>query len=86
MENLISIFTDLEIKFIDTLLTCHRCSICNNKLEIIEHANLPNNEVYETVLKNNNEFYRCERCNKLYWHGSHIKNIILMIERINKML
>ncbi len=86
IENLITIFSDLDIKFIDTLLTCHRCSLCNNKLEIIEYANLPKNEVYETVFKNNNEFYRCERCNKLYWHGSHIKNIILMIERINKML
>src|ERR671911_285520 len=77
IENLITIFSNLEIKFIDTLLSCHRCSICNNKLEIIEDVNLLKNEIYHRVIKNNNEFY---------WHGSHIKNIILLIEKINKML
>lgn len=86
IENLITIFSNLQIKFIDTLLSCHRCSICNNKLEIIEDINLVKNKIYQTVIKNNNEFYKCKRCNKLYWHGSHIKNIILLIERINKML
>ena len=86
IENLITIFSNLEIKVIDTLLSCHRCSICNNKLEIIEDVNLVKNEIYHRVIKNNKEFYKCKRCNKLYWHGSHIKNIILLIEKINKML
>ena len=86
IENLVTIFRDLEIKFIDTLLSYNRCSICNNKLENIEDINLIKNEIYQTVIKNNNEFYKCKRCNKLYWHGSHIKNIILLIEKINKML
>ena len=86
IENLITIFRHLEIKVIDTLLSYHRCSICNNKLKIIEDINLIKNEIYQTVIKNNNEFYKCTRCNKLYWHGSHIKNIILLIENINKML
>ena len=86
IENLVTIFRDLEIKFIDTLLSYNRCSICNNKLENIEDMNLIKNEIYQTVIKNNNEFYKCKRCNKLYWHGSHIKNIILLIEKINKML
>jgi uncharacterized protein len=86
IENLITIFSNLEIKVIDTLLSCHRCSICNNKLEIIEDVKLVKNEIYHRVIKNNKEFYKCKRCNKLYWHGSHIKNIILLIEKINKML
>ncbi len=85
-ENLITIFRNLEIKVIDTLLSYNRCSICNNKLEFIEDVNLVKNEIYHRVIKNNNEFYKCKRCNKLYWHGSHIKNIILLIEKINKML
>ena len=86
IENLITVFSNLEIKVIDTLLRCHRCSICNNELEIIEDINLVKHKIYQTVIKNNNEFYKCKRCNKLYWHGSHIKNIILLIEKINKML
>ena len=43
IENLITIFSNLQIKVIDTLLSCHRCSICNNKLEIIEDVNLVKN-------------------------------------------
>jgi uncharacterized protein len=86
IENLITIFSNLEIKFIDPRLTYNRCSICNYKLEIIEDADLIKNQVYKTVFKNNNKFYRCKRCNKLYWHGSHVKNIILLIEKINKIL
>ena len=86
IENLITIFSNLEIKFIDPRLTYNRCSICNYKLEIIEDADLIKNQVYQTIFKNNKEFYRCKKCNKLYWHGSHIKNIILYIEKINKIL
>ena len=86
IENLITIFSNLEIKFINPRLTYNRCSICNDKLEIIEDADLIKNQVYQTIFKNNKEFYRCKRCNKLYWHGSHIKNIILLIEKINKIL
>ena len=86
IENLITIFSNLEIKFIDPGLTYNRCSICNNKLEIIKDAELIKNQVYQTLFKNNKAFYRCKKCNKLYWHGSHIKNIILYIEKINKIL
>lgn len=46
IENLITIFSNLQIKVIDTLLSCHRCSICNNKLEIIEDINLVKNKIY----------------------------------------
>jgi uncharacterized protein len=86
IENLITIFSNLEIKFIDPRLTYNRCSICNYKLEIIEDADLIKNQVYQTIFKNNKEFYICKKCNKLYWNGSHIKNIILYIEKINKIL
>jgi len=86
IENLITIFSYLEIKFIDPHLIYNRCSICNDKLQVVENPDLIKNQVYQTIFKINKEFYRCKKCNKLYWHGSHIKNIIILIEKINKIL
>jgi uncharacterized protein len=86
IENLVTIFSNLEIKFIDTKINCYRCSICNTKLKTVEDPNTIKNEVHQKVFENNAIFYRCYRCNKLYWSGSHIKNISLLIEKINKIL
>jgi uncharacterized protein len=86
IENLISIFNSLAIKFTDIKLNCFRCSICNTKLNIIEDPNTIKNEVHRKVFESNTIFYRCYRCNKLYWWGSHINSISLLIEKINKVL
>ena len=86
IENLISIFNNLAIKFIDIKLNCFRCSICNTKLNTIEDPNTIKNKVHRKVFESNAIFYRCYRCNKLYWSGSHIKSISLLIEKINKVL
>ena len=66
IENLIAIFNNLAIKFIDIKLICFRCSICNTKLNTIEDPNTIKNEVHRKVFENNTIFYRCYRCNKLY--------------------
>jgi uncharacterized protein len=86
IENLVTIFRNLEIKYIDIELNCYRCSICNTKLKTIEDPNIIKNEIHQKVFENNTIFYRCHRCNKTYWSGSHIKNLSLLIEKINKML
>ncbi|HET9807922.1 MAG TPA: Mut7-C RNAse domain-containing protein, partial [Nitrososphaeraceae archaeon] len=86
IENLVTIFSNLEIKFIDIKLNSYRCSICNTKLKTVEDPNTIKNEVYQKVFENNTIFYRCYKCNKLYWSGSHIKNISLLIGKINKIL
>lgn len=86
IENLVIIFSNLAIKFIDIERNSFRCSICNTKLNAIEDPNTIKNEVHRKVFENNTIFYRCYRCNKLYWSGSHIKNISLLIEKINKLL
>jgi uncharacterized protein len=86
IENLVTIFRNLEIKYIGIELNCYRCSICNTKLKAIEDPNIIKNEIHQKVFENNTIFYRCYRCNKSYWSGSHIKNLSLLIEKINKML
>ena len=58
-----------------------RCTICNGELET-----LPPQEAKELVpegaFKNNDQFYRCSECGKIYWKGSHIKKILEILEPI----
>ena len=86
VENLVTIFRNLEIKNIDMELNFYRCSICNTRLKTIEDLNTIKNEIHQKVFENNTIFYRCHTCNKLYWSGSHIKNMSLLIEKVNQML
>lgn len=59
-----------EIKFA-------RCSICNSQLEKVANKKLIKECVLEETYNNYNEFYQCLnlQCRKIYWQGSHIKDI-----------
>ncbi len=58
-----------------------RCLLCNTLLQTIgkdqvKHL-VPNQttEYYEV-------FYICKHCNKIFWEGSHYKNMTLLVEFI----
>ncbi len=62
-----------------------RCTICNGSL----NTNLKNTELFnipKKVLENNPTFFRCTSCKKIYWNGTHVKEINFYIEKINKVL
>ena len=61
-----------------------RCSVCNRFLRI------PKKEEIESVLKEQGiendlselyELWYCEECKKLYWKGSHWKNMLKFLEK-----
>lgn len=67
-------------------LTAHmqpfsRCMDCNGKLEnvekqvIIEHLEVQ-------IRKDFEEFYRCTKCGKIYWKGSHYERMLTMIDNL----
>jgi uncharacterized protein with PIN domain len=78
---------DKQIKFLIKKLNLNfdnalsRCSLCNTELIKIDKENVkdlvPIN-VYNSI----NEFYYCTNCKKVYWFGSHTKNIIKRLEEI----
>lgn len=57
-----------------------RCLVCNGKIEAVSK---------ETVLKKLppktieyfNEFFQCSSCKKVYWKGSHYKNMLEIVKR-----
>jgi len=61
-----------------------RCTMCNGELETI-----PLHEAKELVpegaLKNNDEFYRCVGCGKVYWKGSHWLDIRARLELVDRV-
>jgi len=58
-----------------------RCSVCNAKLRKVSK-----NDVYDRLPEKTRElydfFYECSRCRKLYWFGSHWKNIRRVLKRV----
>jgi uncharacterized protein with PIN domain len=60
-----------------------RCMHCNGTIrpvnkQLIEARLSPQTKKYY------NEFFQCEKCNKIYWKGSHYQKMKKIIERVNK--
>jgi uncharacterized protein with PIN domain len=56
-----------------------RCVACNVPLQKTE----PTTDVPARVLAREREFWRCERCGKTFWRGSHVTN---SLERLRRWL
>jgi len=61
----------------DNILT--RCSICNAVLSSIDKENVKK-KVPDYVFKSQEKFFYCSSCNKVYWYGTHTKNILKIIK------
>ncbi len=85
IENLVTIFSSLNIKFIAQELP-YLCTRCNGLLDTIIDKNLIKHNIPIHVLNNNKIFYQCRKCSKIYWKGSHIEHISRLIKRINSEL
>jgi len=74
--------TDLDVQLkhvlhdvpVDEEAVLSRCSLCNTILEEIK-KNEVRNRVPEKIYKNNDIFWFCPKCDKIYWMGSHYNEI-----------
>jgi uncharacterized protein len=61
----------------------YRCSECNGILE-----NVSKEEILDRLLPNTikyfNEFHKCNKCDRIFWRGSHYKRIMDLSENIKK--
>ena len=62
-----------------------RCPVCNGLLVLVNRAEIIG-LVPATVIKTHNEFWRCTKCKKIYWLGTHWKTIIDMASRYTKIM
>jgi uncharacterized protein with PIN domain len=56
-----------------------RCLICNLELEEVSKEEVKE-RVPPFVYEHHNEFSRCPHCKRIYWDGTHIANMKLMVK------
>lgn len=63
-------------------LFCTRCLLCNEQIETISRDQAEA-KVPDFVFHQQKDFFRCPRCNRIYWQGSHLGN---MQKRIKELM
>jgi len=58
-----------------------RCILCNTEVNVISKKDIKG-KVPERIYNNNEKFWFCKKCNKIYWRGSHYEK---MFEKINSL-
>lgn len=51
-----------------------RCSVCNQQLSPLDRDNA-RDRVPEHVLRTVTTFFECRACGRVYWEGSHVRNM-----------
>ena len=59
-----------------------RCPKCNGVLQNIEKNGLEG-IIPDGVYLKNDEFWKCTKCEKIYWEGTHISNLQKFVAELN---
>ena len=86
IENLVTIFSSLNIKSINSQKVPYLCTSCNGLLNTIIDKNSIKYDIPVRLLHSNKLFYKCTNCRKIYWRGSHMEQISYLINEINMKL
>lgn len=60
----------------------NRCTLCNDPVKPLPKK-LIEDRVPEFIYNSINEFFCCERCDKIYWAGSHIKQVRELLSKLS---
>jgi len=85
MDQLIQIYKNLELPKSEISGMTARCTICNCQLYPID-KDLVTDKVPEGVLEQTDHFWICNDCDKIYWEGTHIKNLQKFVVELNEKL
>jgi uncharacterized protein with PIN domain len=81
-EQIKKVISDREI---DLKKVLSRCILCNTIVDEIKKDEVKS-RVPKKVYYNNEKFWLCKKCDKIYWKGSHFENMIDKINEIKKLL
>ena len=51
-----------------------RCTKCNSSTSQIDKLKIEN-KIPQGVLEHNDKFWKCDKCDQIYWEGTHIKKL-----------
>ncbi len=64
----------VSLGLVDPVIRMSRCSVCNEQLRKAREAEIAEAE-YAPTRRPGLQFFWCRRCKKLYWTGSHQRNL-----------
>jgi len=62
-----------------------RCPKCNSKIKAVTKASV-SEKIPPTTSSNYEEFWQCQGCGQVYWHGTHWKRIDKTLKEAKKAL
>jgi len=69
-------------KSVKTKSPFSRCPVCNTETEAVEKETIEN-EIPSYVFETHKDFKRCPECGRVFWKGTHYKEIQKVINEIN---
>jgi uncharacterized protein with PIN domain len=71
---------------ITTVPIMERCTVCNGRLRLATPEDLSHTADYvpEHLIAEGKEFWVCQSCGKIYWMGSHWRNILRTTSEIDR--
>ncbi len=84
-DSVIDQISEIKDLGIETEIKMDRCSVCNailRKPTENEAREVMEREGIEENLKEKYELWYCEKCKKLYWLGSHYRNMVKFLENL----
>ena len=60
-----------------------RCTKCNSQTELVDKKNICN-KLSNRILEFNDKFWICKTCDKIFWEGTHIKNLQNFVGELNE--
>ena len=85
VEQLSQIFKNLRLSSVSISANSTRCTDCNEKLEPVKKQDIKN-EIPEGVFEKTDNFWKCSKCNKIYWEGTHIQRLQKLVDELNEKL
>jgi uncharacterized protein len=70
----------IDLHLVKRRLTMSRCSLCNTELREANTCEIENT-IYAPKDWRNHSFFWCRQCRKLYWNGSHGKQLEERVEQ-----
>lgn len=62
-----------------------RCPKCNGRIKVASRSKI-SKSVPATTSSNYDEFWQCQNCGQIYWHGTHWQRIDKTLEEARKTL
>ncbi len=81
IEQFLEIAKTTHLQFDEISGDSARCTKCNSPTSKINKIEIEN-KIPKTVLEYHDKFWKCDRCDQIYWEGTHIKNLQEFLHKI----